>query len=159
MRMPTFRTRRSAAKGEEGFTLIELLAVMAILAIAITAFTFGGTGGIETARFRGFLAKASAELRQGRATALRSMTEKVVYIDVERRRIGDPQGGEFVDIPDGVQLKAIVAESETYEDGTVGIRFYPAGNSSGGTLTFIFHEQAYELRVNWLTGDVVTYRG
>ncbi len=143
---------------EAGFTLIELLAVMTILAIAITAFTYAGSSSLETSKFRAFMVKAQAVIRDGRADAMRSMEEQIVYIDVRGRRLGRAEKGELLDLPNGVDLKAIVAEQETYADGTVGIRFYPAGNSSGGALTFTFHGQAYEIRVNWLTGNVATAR-
>lgn len=143
---------------EAGFTLIELLAVMTILAFAITAFTYAGTSSLETSKFRAFMVKASAVIREGRAEAMRSMEEQVVYVDVRGRRIGRAEKGQLLDLPRGVDLTAEVAEQETYADGTVGIRFYPAGNSSGGTLSFTFHGQVYEIRVNWLTGNVTTVR-
>ena len=144
--------------GEAGFTLIELLAVMTILAIAVTAFTYAGTSSLETSKFRAFMVKASAVIRDGRADAIRSMQEQVVYVDVKGRRIGRPENGALLDLPNGVDLTAEVAAQESYVDGTVGIRFYPAGNSSGGTLSFTFHGQVYEIRVNWLTGNVTTIR-
>ena len=158
MRTPISGISRWFRTAEAGFTLIELLAVLAILAIAITAFTYGGTASLETARFRAFMVKTSAALDEGRATAMRSMKEKVFHIDLKNRRLGYAGGGENLDLPRGVELTATVAERESYKDGTLGIRFYPAGNSSGGTLRFIFRNQAYEIRVNWLTGNVVTSR-
>lgn len=158
MRMPTSSTRTAGSALVEGFTLIELLAVMTILAIAITAFTYAGTSSLETSKFRAFMVRASAVIRDGRVDAIRSMQEQIVYVDVKGRRIGRPERGGLLDLPRGVDLKAEVAAQESYADGTVGIRFYPAGNSSGGTLSFTFHGQVYEIRVNWLTGNVTTVR-
>ena len=158
MRMPISGTSRPRGNREAGFTLIELLAVLAILAIALTAFTYGGTGSLETARFRAFLVKTTATIGEGRAESMRGMREKLFLIDLKNRRLGFAEGGEPIDLPAGVDLTATVAERESYKDGVLGIRFYPAGNTSGGTLRFSFRNQAYEIRVNWLTGNVESRR-
>ena len=158
MRTAISGTRRSGGNREAGFTLIELLAVLAILAIAITAFTYAGTGSLETARFRAFLVKTSAMIVEGRAEAIRGMRDKLFVIDLKNRKLGFAGEDERLELPAGVDLTAITAEQESGKDGMLGIRFYPAGHTSGGTLQFTFRNQAYEIRVNWLTGNVVTRR-
>jgi general secretion pathway protein H len=148
MKMPIFGTDLAHNKGAAGFTLVELLAVLTILAVAVTAFSFNSGRNLDTAKFRALMIKTTAEISADRSAAISSMAEKVFRIDLKRRRLGD------VELPPGVDLTATVAESERYENGTVGIRFYPAGTSSGGTLAFTFHNKVYEIRVNWLTGNV-----
>ena len=72
--------------------------------------------------------------------------------------IGDFKSGQVLQLPEGVGLTATVAEAESYDGGVLGIRFYPAGHTSGGTLSFTFRNQTYEIRVNWLTGNVASHR-
>lgn len=158
MRMPTSRIEAGQAGSSAGFTLVELLAVLAILAIAVAAFSFSSGKSLDTARFRALMVRTSAAISQGRADAMRGMAEKVFYVDLKRRRMGYPGSGEIFEIPPDVDLTATVAESEKYGDGSLGIRFYPAGSSTGGKLAFTFHGQVYEIRVNWLTGNVSLQR-
>jgi general secretion pathway protein H len=154
MRTPTSRTSNADSLRQAGFTLVELLAVLAILALAAAAFSSRSTGGLETANFRAFMIRTSAAMSEGRIDAVRQSEEKVFIIDLKSRRLAYPAGDKFLALPNGVDLTASVAASERYENGTVGIRFYPTGASSGGTLAFKFRGKSYEIRVNWLTGNV-----
>lgn len=156
MRTPTSRTDRAPASA--GFTLVELLAVLAILALAATAFSYGGRAPLESARFRALMVKTTAALIESHGDAIRRGEDNVFVIDVNRRSMGDPRQGATLQLPANVDVTATVAGSEKYSDGRAGIRFYPAGTSSGGTLNFKFRNQVYEIRVNWLTGNVTTHR-
>lgn len=152
MRTPTFTTDRPR-RSEAGFTLIELLAVLAILAIAITAFSTSGTRSLDTAKFRALLVHTVADIGRARADAMRGMTETVFFIDLRNRRLSYPASGRIIDLPAGLKLTVTAAQSERHKDGSVGIRFYPVGGSSGGVLNFAYRGQTYEIDVNWLTGN------
>ena len=147
-----------AGRGCSGFTLLEIIVVMFILALVSGAVVYSTSGSLETARFRSMLARTSALLKEGRTSARREMEEKLFQVDVARRRLGYIDTGELIELPAGVELKAVVSAEEAGADGLPGIRFYPAGGSSGGTLTFTFKGISYEIRVNWLTANVSTSR-
>lgn len=146
MRMATSGTDRRASGRESGFTLLELLAVMALIALAAVMVTVSGSRSLETARLRAFLIKTQTALIETRTAAIRSAEEKVLTVDTASRNVGGT-----IAIPRGVDLTAEVAQAEQH-GGLVGIRFYPAGTSSGGRLTIRAEGTAYEIRVNWLTG-------
>lgn len=156
--MLTYRTRPAQPFNSAGYTLVELLAVLAILAIVAGALVFGSGHSAETARFRAFLVTVSAALTKARTKAVKGAKQVVFQIDTQNRRLGDIEAGQTIEIPPRVELTALVAEGEVRGDGSVGIRFYPAGGSSGGTLSFTYRGLIYEVRVNWLTGNVSTDR-
>ena len=159
MRMRTFATEPAVHVRNAGFTLIELLAVMAVMALAVTAFSYTSSGSLESTRFRALVVKASAALQATRVSSIRKRQEQVFRIDIERRAIGVGDSGLVLELPAGVELAATVASSERYNDGSVGIRFFPSGGSTGGKLTFTHAGTKIEIRVNWLTGSVLMNRG
>lgn len=152
MRIPTSGTE--AWRGAAGFTLVELLAVLAVLAIAVVAISYGGSRSADAARFRALIVKTAASIREARAEAIRSAAENVFVINLGDRRMGDPDSGVELTIPAGVDVSAEVAASEQYRDGSLGIRFYGNGSSTGGTVSFVWRGQNYQILVNWLTGNV-----
>lgn len=152
MRIPTSGT--DGRRGCAGFTLVELLAVLAILAIAVVAISYGGSRSIDAAQFRALMVKTAAAIRETRAEAIRTAGENVFVVDLGRRRMGDPDGGDGLAIPPDVDVTAEVAAAEQYRDGSLGIRFYGSGSSTGGTLHFAWRGQNYQILINWLTGNV-----
>lgn len=129
---------------------------MVILAMAAAAFSWGGQKTSESARFRAFIIETSAMLRDSRAKAIRGMSETVVRFDAGKRQVVGADG-KSLGLPAGVDFLALAADSGSGKS-LADIRFYPAGNSSGGALTFRFRNQAYTIKVNWLTGNVTSQR-
>lgn len=156
--MPTFRAERKTARAQAGFTLLELIAVLAILSLAAAAVMQSSGRGFGTTQYRAFLVRTTALLAEGRADAMSGMTESVFMVDVRNRRMGYSGRGPAIELPKEVELRAILAKGETRAGGAGGIRFYPTGGSSGGTLRFGYRGMNYEIRVNWLTGHASTHR-
>jgi general secretion pathway protein H len=156
--MQTSPVEHWRSQSQAGFTLLELIVVLAILALTSGAIMYSSSSSLGTARFRSLLVNTSAMLAEGRTDAIKNMRERVFRVDVRNRRLGYLDRKEAIVLPPGVELRAVLAASETWKDGTNGIRFYPSGGSSGGTLTFSYQGSDYEIRVNWLTGNVSTHR-
>jgi general secretion pathway protein H len=152
------RTRTSgteqARDRQAGFTLIELLAVLAIIALVAATISLRTSRSFGVAHFRAILTSTSAIMQQARSRAIGDARSQVVVIDLDRRRIALLATGQAFEIPREIDLMATVAESEHYPDGTVGIRFFGDGSSSGGVLAYAWRSQKYEIQVNWLTGHV-----
>ena len=153
MRTPTFRADRNGGRGEAGFTLVELLAVLAILSLAVAAFAFQTTASFDSADFRALMVRTAASLRDARSDAIANHREQVFVINTVKRRMTTPASGAILVLPADVDLTVTAAQSESTSDGTAGIRFYPDGTSSGGTLAFSWKGRKYSIDVNWLTGN------
>ena len=141
MKTPTSPTEPAAA----GFTLVETLAVLTLLSMAAAAFSFGGTRNLESAKFRALLFKTIDAIGDTRRAAIRSQTQTVFQVDPARGTLGGGSG--MITLPAAVKLAADLSP------GADGIRFYPQGTSSGGTLTYAFRGDVYKIHVNWLTGN------
>lgn len=150
--------RNAVLSRECGFTLVEMLAVVVVLAmvVALTSVKLSSHGG--GAQARQLLLNASDVLRNARLVALSSGKEQVVYVDVAGRRI-DGAGRPALRVPPELGFAAVAARSERQGDDALGIRFFPDGTSTGGELKFTTHGKAYELHVNWLTGNVTIIGG
>jgi len=155
------KTRMSGTEGSRsaGFTLLELLAVLTVIALAAVALSFRSGASSGTAQFRAALANTTAIMRLARSRAIADASNHVVIIDLDGRRISEAASGQGFGISKEVELMATVAESEHYSDGTVGIRFYGNGTSTGGRLAYAWRGQTYEIEVNWLTGHVSVREG
>jgi general secretion pathway protein H len=142
-----------ARPSDAGFTLVELLAVITILAVAAAIFSFRGQSGFGTTKFRALMTGTAAALRETRAAAIASASERVFVIDTRGRKLTGANRTVTIEIPKDVTLEADVAENEN-TGGTAGIRFFKDGSSSGGTLRFVWNNNLYSINVNWLTGNV-----
>ena len=158
MRTRTCGTER-AAERRAGFTLLELLAILAIIALVAATVSLRTSRSFGVAHFRAVLTSTSAIMRQARSRAIGNAKSEAVVIDLDGRHISLPSTGQAFDFPKEVDLLATVAESEHYPDGTVGIRFYGDGSSTGGTLAYVWRSQKYQIEINWLTGNVAIHQG
>jgi general secretion pathway protein H len=148
-------TERARDRGSRsGFTLLELLAVLTVIALVATVISFRSSKSFGVANYRAVLTNTSAMMRLARSRAIGDARSQIVVIDVERRTVRYPAINQGFDIPADVNLVATVAESEHYPDGTVGIRFFGDGTSTGGTLAYAWRGRKYDIQVNWLTGHV-----
>ena len=147
--------RRPRRTWQAGFTLLEMLAVVALLAVVATLATgrLGSSGA--SAKARATLISASDILRHTRTLAVRSGREQVVQVDVGRRSIMGT-GRPVLSVLPELGFSAVAEASQQHDDGTLGIKFFPDGSSTGGALIFAAQGRSYELHVNWLTGNVTS---
>lgn len=135
--------------------MIELIAVVVVLALAasVAAVSFGRRNTTLDAERA---AHALAErLRNARNSAMRRAAEEVVLVDVARKLIVNARAtNQPIRIGDGVAIEAVSSRSEQASAATFGIRFFPNGASTGGTIKLSEETRSYEVRVNWLTGRV-----
>lgn len=139
-----------------GFTLLELLVVLVIASLAVSlvgpAFQRILPGLTLEAESR----KLESLLRHARSQAILSGTRVVISQDVD-------SGGLLLSYRDApytlperfsLQLQGGPGGSDPFIGGAQ-IRFYPRGDSSGGSLSLSLDEDRSEdIRVDWLSGRV-----
>jgi len=147
--------RDEAAQTSAGFTLLELLIVMTIIAIAGTVVSVAMRPARGIADLKGAAMNTASRLREARSIAINRHTEQVVLIDTGRRTINYGRARSSDRIDQTIAIRVTSAASEKIAASLSGIRFFPNGGSTGGAVRFERKGQAYEVRVNWLTGRVV----
>ena len=144
---------RPALSPSSGVTLVELLTVLAIFAgVAALASpwlsrSFGGQQVNAAAR------EVASALRRARALAIGRQEETVVVIDVTDRTYAFDS--EFVKLvlPEDAALVLTTARSERLGDHRGGIRFFPDGSSTGGTVAVRSDTATRTIEIDWLTGQ------
>jgi general secretion pathway protein H len=133
---------------------LELLVVLAIIAlvaaIALPRLQMVGAGSDAMAAARD-VANAMAE---GRQQAIFGNRDVRVRIDVSAGAVTVGNGTAYR-LPAPLEFDLETIERET--DGTAigGIRFFPDGSATGGTLVITDRlARRARLRVNWLTGRI-----
>lgn len=91
--------------------------------------------------------------RDDRNAAMMSRREVVSLIDLNRRIAISGSRGRAIRVPDTVEIDLVQSEAEVLPGGG-GIRFYPDGQASGGTVTLRRGTVGYRVSVNWLTAAV-----
>ena len=144
----------TARVGQHGFTLLEILIVLVIgvLLVALVPPLLSGMSGAT--ELRGAARQLAAGLRNARNEAVVRQQEAVLTLDLERHRFGVTGDPREIALPESVALKLYTAQSELLDSATGGIRFFPDGSSTGGSITVSGPKLAYRVNVDWLTGTV-----
>jgi general secretion pathway protein H len=136
-----------------GFTLIEVILVLLLIGVVVGVAAVSLTDGLATARVRSAGQDLVAALRYTRAQAIVSRRQQALELDVEARSYVAPKR-EAVQLPKNVELRLLTAAEEQTGSTTGRIRFWPDGSSSGGRIKLVYGEQAWDVEVAWLTGEV-----
>ncbi|MBN9290519.1 MAG: prepilin-type N-terminal cleavage/methylation domain-containing protein [Hyphomicrobium denitrificans] len=139
---------------EAGFTLFEMLAVLVIVALTAGAISMLYRSPSSEAQLKTASLMAASRLRDIRSGAMISGSDRLAVIDVARKSIEFSNGIAPMTFPRSIDLDVMSADSERVSPTAAGIRFFPNGASTGGTINLRSRDKAYEIRVNWLTGRV-----
>lgn len=131
-----------------------------VLVIAALVLTLVGTSisrSISGAEMRTAARKLAASLRYTRTRAILSKSEQVFLVDTENRKYTAAER-EPVELPEGMEVLLTTARSELTSETVGGIRFYPDGGSTGGSVKLEANERIYTINVGWLTGEASVAR-
>jgi len=148
-------SRFSARSG--GFTLVELLVVLVIAALVLALVGTSISRSISGAEMRTAARKLAASIRYTRTHAILTKSEQVFLVDTESRSYSAPDR-EAVLLPEGMEVLLTTARSELTSETVGGIRFFPDGGSTGGSVKLEANDRIYTVNVAWLTGEASVER-
>jgi general secretion pathway protein H len=145
---------RAPLPASAGFTLFEVLVVMIIIAMTAVAVASLYRGPSAGTQLKAAAMTIASRLRDLRAAAMATGSERVALIDVNHRVVRFGGDIQPLSLNQTIDVAVVSAESERASPGAAGVRFFPNGSSTGATIQLKSERQAYEIRVNWLTGRV-----
>lgn len=142
-----------------GFTLIELLVVMVIAVLALTVVPPMLSGTMAHMEVKSAVREVAAGLKLARSQAIAAGSSRALLVDTRRHVYFLEGESRRHALPEGVDLTVNTVAAEATEDGLLGMRFFPDGSSTGGSLVFAGAGERYRVEVDWLTGRVRIPRG
>ncbi len=149
--------------GASGFTLIELILVLVLIGIIAGLTTPFVLSTLERMELRSGARQIAATLRYARSEAITLKTVFSFNADTETGRywLTDEaltRSSVNQSLKPGLRLAHRAADSSRIEDGLFSIRFYPGGNSSGGSVriektTGKNADTFYEIDIDPITGS------
>lgn len=147
------RTSLIAIRRQSGFSLAEVIVVLVLVAGFFAIFSIGYMRSVSSAEIRNASREIVAGIRHTRGQAIVKRQQQVFTIDGESRT-WQAAGRQPVKLPDGLEIDMTTARSELTSERAGGIRFYPDGASTGGTVTLLMQGREWTITIAWLTGEV-----
>jgi general secretion pathway protein H len=136
-----------------GFSLIELMFVM-VLVVALFGLVGTSIGrSLAGAELRNEVREVIAGLRFTRGQAVIQRREQVFRVDADRLT-WQAAGRDPQELPEGLDITLSTARSEMTGENAGGIRFFPDGSSTGGSVLLSVDERKWYVTVGWLTGEI-----
>lgn len=140
-----------------GFTLVELLVALSIGVIALGAAPFAVSRAYETMEYRATVKRVIAGVKLARLEAMRTGHSVAFTVDLDERRFGLQQRLDE-EFSERLKMRLVVADVEI-DGARGGIRFYPDGSATGGTLEILRPSgDGVSISVDWLIGRISQQR-
>jgi general secretion pathway protein H len=143
-----------AVDGQAGFTLIEIICVLAIVAILAAIVLPAIPLGTSRPRLEAYALETAALLKADHNAAMRRRRQVATIIDAPFRTVRSGASGRAVRIPADVTMQTMLATRCKNRLAGSTIQYFPSGMSCGGVITLARNGMGYQVRVNWLTGEV-----
>jgi len=109
--------------------------------------------GLPGQQLRGAAREVAAQLRYTRAQAIVSGQPQVFTLDARTREWSAPRR-RHGQLPRQIEVVATGARLEQRADSQVAVRFFPEGAATGGRILLQRGDAAWQVDVEWLTGQV-----
>ncbi len=137
----------------KGFTLLEVLLVLVIggllMGVVVTSLSEGPV-------LRKSSREVAASLRHARAQAVMRQQPTLWKMNIQEKRFWIDGGAEDAErnLSASIEAKVNTTSAEVDAANQGGIRFFPDGSSTGGSVELTHNKQTYKVNVEWVTGRV-----
>jgi general secretion pathway protein H len=139
---------------QRGFTLLELVVVLFVVVLGFSAIGLNLSSGSDTTKIKAAARDIVSALRYARGQALMTHKETTVALDLGSNSYTVSGRDKLYQIPDGIDVTVVTAQTELTGEGSANIRFFPDGSSTGGRVTLERGQTVWKIDINWLTGQV-----
>lgn len=139
---------------ELGFTLIEMLIVLVISSIVMATLVPNFGPAIARAQLYSATRDVASALRHTRGQAMLKGQDALFELNTIQHTYRVSDRPKVYKLPPEIELGLFTTTTETLDEGTGRIRFFPDGSATGGRVTLIAAKQTRVVDVNWLTGEV-----
>ena len=147
------RARSIPSRSQAGFSLLELIVVMVLVGLLFTVVGLSVSRSVSGAEIRNAAREVTAGLRHTRGQAIIQREQQVFHVDTNALT-WQAAGRDPVDLPEGMDITINTARSELTGEAAGGIRFFPDGASTGGSVVLHAGQREWHVTVGWLTGEI-----
>ena len=138
----------------KGFTLLELIVVLFIVVLGFSVVGINLSSGNDSTQLKVAARDIVSTLRYARGQALLSHQQTTVTLDLTENSYTVSGRDKVYIIPKAIDVTVVTAQSELTGKGLGNIRFFADGSSTGGRITLERGRSAWQIDINWLTGQI-----
>jgi general secretion pathway protein H len=128
--------------------------VVAIIALLAAILLPRIPRGTSRPRLEAYAIETASVLKADRSAAIRRHVQISTQIDAMSRAVRSGATGRVLRVPGDVVFDAVLPERCGQRPAFSTISFFASGMSCGGVIALTRLGVGYEIRVNWLTGEV-----
>jgi general secretion pathway protein H len=140
-------------RSQRGFTLVEMIVVLVLIAAVVAIGATAMARKLPGQRLQQSARELAAQLRFTRAQAIATGKPQLFTLDARSRewRAGEKRNGKLAR---DIAIVATGARNEQQREGMAAVRFFPEGAATGGRFLLSHGRAAWQVDVQWLTGEV-----
>lgn len=138
----------------KGFTLLELIVVLFIVVLGFSALGINLSSGNNSTELKAAARDVVSALRYARGQALMTHQQTTVALNLAENTYTVSGRDKVYIIPKTIDVAVVTAQSELTGEGLGNIRFFADGSSTGGRVTLERNNSAWQIDINWLTGQI-----